>query len=51
MREPLPDPVTVCVCHSQEDIVSEVLSGKRDLNKENITRLSKRFRVSPELFF
>jgi HTH-type transcriptional regulator / antitoxin HigA len=32
-------------------IVSEVLSGKRDLNKEHIIRLSKRFRVSPELFF
>jgi HTH-type transcriptional regulator/antitoxin HigA len=32
-------------------IVSEVLSGKRDLNKEHISRLSKRFRVSPELFF
>ena len=32
-------------------IVSEVLSGKRNLNKEHITRLSKRFRVSPELFF
>jgi HTH-type transcriptional regulator/antitoxin HigA len=32
-------------------IVSEVLSGKRDLNKEHIFRLSKRFRVSPELFF
>jgi HTH-type transcriptional regulator / antitoxin HigA len=32
-------------------IVSEVLSGKRDLTKEHISRLSKRFRVSPELFF
>jgi HTH-type transcriptional regulator/antitoxin HigA len=32
-------------------IVSEVLSGKRDLNKEHIRRLSKRFGVSPELFF
>jgi HTH-type transcriptional regulator / antitoxin HigA len=32
-------------------IVSEVLSGKRDLNKEHISRLSKRFNVSPELFF
>ena len=32
-------------------IVSEVLNGKRDLNKEHITRLSKRFHVSPELFF
>jgi HTH-type transcriptional regulator / antitoxin HigA len=32
-------------------IVSEVLGGKRDLNKEHIIRLSKRFRASPELFF
>jgi HTH-type transcriptional regulator / antitoxin HigA len=32
-------------------IVSEVLSGKRDLNKDHIERLSARFRVSPELFF
>jgi HTH-type transcriptional regulator/antitoxin HigA len=32
-------------------IVSEVLSGKRDLNKEHIGRLSARFHVSPELFF
>lgn len=32
-------------------IVSEILSGKRDLNKDHIHRLSKRFRVSPELFF
>jgi HTH-type transcriptional regulator/antitoxin HigA len=32
-------------------IVSEVLNGKRDLNKDQIARLSKRFHVSPELFF
>ena len=32
-------------------IVSEVLSGKRELNKEQIGRLSARFRVSPEVFF
>ncbi len=32
-------------------IVSEVLSGKRDLNKDHIKRLSERFHVSPELFF
>jgi HTH-type transcriptional regulator/antitoxin HigA len=32
-------------------IVSEVLSGKRELNKEQIRRLSERFHVSPELFF
>ena len=32
-------------------IVSEVLSGKRELNKNHIRRLSRRFHVSPELFF
>ena len=32
-------------------IVSEVLRGKRDLNKDHITRLSECFHVSPELFF
>ena len=32
-------------------IVSEVLSGKRDLNKDHIKRLSARFHISPELFF
>jgi|SRR5690349_22055621 len=32
-------------------VVSEVLSGKRDLNKDHIKRLSRRFHVSPELFF
>jgi HTH-type transcriptional regulator / antitoxin HigA len=32
-------------------IVSEVLSGKRELNKEHISRLSARFHVSPEVFF
>jgi HTH-type transcriptional regulator/antitoxin HigA len=32
-------------------IVSEVLSGKRELNKEHIRKLSERFGVSPELFF
>lgn len=32
-------------------IVSEVLSGKRELNKDQIKRLSERFHVSPELFF
>jgi len=32
-------------------IVSEVLNGKRELNKDQIRRLSKRFHVSPELFF
>jgi HTH-type transcriptional regulator/antitoxin HigA len=32
-------------------IVSEVLRGKRELNKEQIRRLSERFGVSPEMFF
>lgn len=32
-------------------IVSEVLNGKRELNKDHIRRLSLRFHVSPELFF
>jgi HTH-type transcriptional regulator / antitoxin HigA len=32
-------------------IVSEVLSGKRKLNKQHIERLSQRFRVSPDVFF
>jgi len=34
-----------------ESVVSEVLSGKRELNKRHIEKLSKRFNVSPELFF
>jgi HTH-type transcriptional regulator / antitoxin HigA len=32
-------------------IVSEVLSGKRDLSRQHIRRLSERFHVPPELFF
>ena len=32
-------------------IVSEVVNGRRELNKEQIRRLSERFHVSPELFF
>ena len=32
-------------------VVSEVLAGKRQLNKDHIKRLSNRFHVSPELFF
>ena len=32
-------------------IVSEVLNGKRELNKDHIKRLSVRFHVSPEVFF
>jgi HTH-type transcriptional regulator/antitoxin HigA len=34
-----------------ESVVSEVLNGKRELNKDHIKRLSARFDVSPELFF
>jgi HTH-type transcriptional regulator/antitoxin HigA len=34
-----------------ESIVSEVLSGKRELNKRHIEKLSQRFNVSPALFF
>jgi len=34
-----------------ESIVSEVLNGKRELNKEHIKRLSERFRISPAVFF
>jgi HTH-type transcriptional regulator/antitoxin HigA len=32
-------------------IVSEVLNGKRELAKAHIEKLSRRFNVSPELFF
>ncbi len=32
-------------------ITSEILSGKRELNKAQIRRLCERFHVSPELFF
>jgi len=32
-------------------IVSEVLCGKRKLTTEHIRRLSRRFQVSPEVFF
>ncbi len=34
-----------------EGAISAVLSGKREMTKEQIKRLSKRFRVSPEVFF
>jgi HTH-type transcriptional regulator/antitoxin HigA len=34
-----------------ESIVSEVLRGKREMNKEHIKRLSERFRISPAMFF
>ena len=32
-------------------IASEILSGKRDLSKTHIEKLSQRFHVSPEVFF
>ena len=32
-------------------VVSEVLSGKRDLSKTHIARLSERFHISPAVFF
>jgi HTH-type transcriptional regulator/antitoxin HigA len=32
-------------------IASEVLSGKRDLSKTHIEKLSQRFHISPEVFF
>jgi len=34
-----------------ESIVSEVLHKKRDLNRTHIAKLSKRFNVSPAVFF
>ena len=34
-----------------ESIVSEVLHGKREINRTHIEKLSKRFRVSPAVFF
>ena len=34
-----------------ESIVSEVLHKKRELNKTHIEKLSKRFHVSPAVFF
>ena len=34
-----------------ESIVSEVLNGKRELNRTQIEKLSRRFGVSPAVFF
>jgi HTH-type transcriptional regulator/antitoxin HigA len=34
-----------------ESVVSEVLSGRRRLNASHIEQLSKRFHVSPAVFF
>jgi HTH-type transcriptional regulator/antitoxin HigA len=36
---------------STPSIISEVLRGKRKLTTEHIRKLSRRFHVSPELFF
>ena len=33
-----------------QGVVSEVLTGKRDLNVGQVKRLAKRFGVSPEVF-
>lgn len=35
---------------SSQGVVSEILSGKRDLNVRQITQLTARFGVSPALF-
>ncbi|SOE67499.1 HTH-type transcriptional regulator / antitoxin HigA [Burkholderia sp. D7] len=34
-----------------QGVVSEILTGKRDLNTRQITELSRRFKVSPAVFF
>ena len=34
-----------------QGVVSEILSGKRELNKRQIQALSQRFHVSPSVFF
>jgi HTH-type transcriptional regulator / antitoxin HigA len=34
-----------------QGVVSELLSGKRELNRNQIARLSERFGVSPATFF
>jgi HTH-type transcriptional regulator/antitoxin HigA len=34
-----------------EGVVSDILSGRQELNLGHIERLSKRFNVSPEVFF
>jgi len=35
----------------KKSMVSQVLNGKKDLTKKHITKLSKRFGISPALFF
>ena len=44
-------PVDMVEVFGSRAVTSQVLSGKRELNKEHIKRLSERFHVSPELFF
>lgn len=34
-----------------KSLVSMILNGKRNLTKEHITKLSKRFRLNPSVFF
>jgi HTH-type transcriptional regulator/antitoxin HigA len=34
-----------------QGVVSEILNGKRNLNMNQIKKLSQRFHVSPETFF
>lgn len=34
-----------------ESVVSEIVNGRRPLSKSNIEKLSRRFRVSPAVFF
>ena len=34
-----------------ESVVSEILSGKRELNKRQIEKLSRKFNISPAVFF
>jgi antitoxin component HigA of HigAB toxin-antitoxin module len=34
-----------------ESVVSEVLGGRREINKRQIEKLSQRFNVSPAVFF
>jgi HTH-type transcriptional regulator/antitoxin HigA len=44
-------PADMLAIFGTKSVVSEVLSGKRELSKAHIRALSKRFNVSPELFF
>ena len=37
-------------CGARQSHISEFLAGSRDLSKENIVRIAKFFKVSPELF-